>query len=133
MFKAGKAVAKLLIERPAEPKLDAARHAPNGANRQPWHFVAVADPAFGQSSANLLASRLPDGLAICPISYVELAPVFGGDRLAEEQASSDYMAGVTFGRELFRSGEWEGLVKGGWPVAEALNALAAPRNSVVSR
>ncbi len=47
--------------------------------------VAVADPAFGQSSANLLASALPDGLAICPISYVELAPVFGGDRLAEEQ------------------------------------------------
>lgn len=28
-----------------ESAIDAARHAPNGANRQPWHFVAVADPA----------------------------------------------------------------------------------------
>lgn len=25
--------------------IDAARHAPSGANHQPWHFVAVADPA----------------------------------------------------------------------------------------
>lgn len=28
-----------------EQAIDAARHAPNGANLQPWHFVAVADPA----------------------------------------------------------------------------------------
>lgn len=29
-----------------ESALDAARHAPNGANRQPWHFVAVQDGAL---------------------------------------------------------------------------------------
>jgi nitroreductase len=28
-----------------EAAIDAARHAPSGANHQPWHFVAVADPA----------------------------------------------------------------------------------------
>ena len=27
-----------------EAAIDAARHAPSGANHQPWHFVAVADP-----------------------------------------------------------------------------------------
>jgi nitroreductase len=27
-----------------EHAIDAARHAPNGANRQPWHFVVVGDP-----------------------------------------------------------------------------------------
>lgn len=47
--------------------------------------VAVADPAFGLSSANLLVNRLRDGLTVCPVTYIELAPVFGGDRLAEEQ------------------------------------------------
>lgn len=28
-----------------EAAIDAARHAPSGANHQPWHFVAVCDPA----------------------------------------------------------------------------------------
>lgn len=28
-----------------EAAIDAARHAPSGANHQPWHFVAVSDPA----------------------------------------------------------------------------------------
>jgi hypothetical protein len=46
--------------------------------------VAVADPAFGQSSAHLLDERLKEGLAVCPVTYIELAPIFGGDRQAEE-------------------------------------------------
>ncbi|MFZ0738707.1 MAG: nitroreductase family protein [Candidatus Acidiferrales bacterium] len=29
--------------------LDAARHAPSGANAQPWHFIVVTDPAVKQS------------------------------------------------------------------------------------
>ncbi|HJQ57809.1 MAG TPA: nitroreductase family protein [Vineibacter sp.] len=29
-----------------EAAIDAARHAPSGANHQPWHFVAVAEPAL---------------------------------------------------------------------------------------
>lgn len=28
-----------------EAAIDAARHAPSGANHQPWHFVAVSDPS----------------------------------------------------------------------------------------
>jgi len=47
--------------------------------------VGIADPAFGQSSAEFLVDHMQDGLTICPVTYVELAPVFGGDRAAEEQ------------------------------------------------
>ena len=42
--------------------------------------VLDADPAYGQSSAACLQERLRDGLVLCPISFVELAPAFLGDR-----------------------------------------------------
>ena len=29
--------------------LDAARHAPSGANAQPWHYIVVTDPAVKQT------------------------------------------------------------------------------------
>ena len=29
--------------------LEAARHAPSGANAQPWHYVVVTDPAVKQA------------------------------------------------------------------------------------
>jgi len=29
--------------------LEAARHAPSGANAQPWHFIVVTDPAVKQT------------------------------------------------------------------------------------
>jgi hypothetical protein len=41
--------------------------------------VAEADPAFGVASARLLDVKRVDGLAICPVTNVELAPVFNGD------------------------------------------------------
>jgi predicted nucleic acid-binding protein len=47
--------------------------------------VAVADPKFGRSSANLLVAYQNDGLTVCPVTFIELAPVFGGDRSVEEQ------------------------------------------------
>jgi predicted nucleic acid-binding protein len=47
--------------------------------------VAVADPTFLAATRNLLQARLPQGLTICPISYVELAPVFQGDRKAQDE------------------------------------------------
>lgn len=31
--------------------LEAARHSPSGANAQPWHFIAVTDPALKQDIA----------------------------------------------------------------------------------
>lgn len=45
--------------------------------------IAEADPNFGVGAADLLDGLSDDGLVICPISYVELAPVFGGN-LAEQ-------------------------------------------------
>ena len=37
------------------------------------------DPDYGRASALLLDSKVSDGLVLCPISYVELAPAFLGD------------------------------------------------------
>lgn len=37
------------------------------------------DPEFGQPSAQLLDRHAADGLAVCPVTYVELAPAFEGD------------------------------------------------------
>lgn len=47
--------------------------------------VAEADPTFGVASAKLLDRKRPDGLAICPATYVELAPVFNGDQTAQSE------------------------------------------------
>lgn len=47
--------------------------------------VAEADPTFGVASAKLLDLKRVDGLTICPITYVELAPVFNGDRAAQDE------------------------------------------------
>ena len=40
--------------------------------------VLENDPRFGEQSAALLDRRLPQGLVLCPVSFVELAPAFGG-------------------------------------------------------
>jgi predicted nucleic acid-binding protein len=37
------------------------------------------DRQFGLASAKLLDARASDGLVLCPVSYVELAPAFLGD------------------------------------------------------
>jgi hypothetical protein len=47
--------------------------------------VAEADPNFGIPSAQLLDRLRLDGLIICPVSHVELAPVFAGDEDAQNQ------------------------------------------------
>jgi predicted nucleic acid-binding protein len=41
--------------------------------------VLENDPDFGPASARLLDRMAPEGLVLCPISYVELAPAFLGD------------------------------------------------------
>lgn len=41
--------------------------------------VLENDPRFGVSSAELLDSRLAQGLVLCPVSFVELAPAFAGN------------------------------------------------------
>ncbi len=37
------------------------------------------DKEFGESSARLIDRMAPDGLMLCPVTYVELAPAFLGD------------------------------------------------------
>lgn len=41
--------------------------------------VAMGDPLFAAKSLALLKAKRPDGLAICQVSYVELAPMFRGN------------------------------------------------------
>ena len=41
--------------------------------------IRLPDPVFGAASAACLHKHRPDGLTLCPVSYVELAPAFGGD------------------------------------------------------
>ena len=43
------------------------------------------DPDFGESSAALLESTMDEGLTICPVGYVELAPAFLGDRRRQNE------------------------------------------------
>jgi predicted nucleic acid-binding protein len=41
--------------------------------------VGLDDPDFGVKSETLLAGKAAEGLCVCPVTYVELAPAFGGD------------------------------------------------------
>lgn len=42
--------------------------------------IAENDPVFGLSSADFVDRYQPFGLTVCPVTLVELAPVFGGQR-----------------------------------------------------
>lgn len=41
--------------------------------------VALKDPEWGLRSAELLEAHRPAGLAVCPVTVIELTPQFGGD------------------------------------------------------
>ncbi len=56
--------------------------------------VLENDADFGLRSAELLEERLEDGLAICPVTQVELAPAFGGD--LDEQKRFLNLAGIDY-------------------------------------
>jgi predicted nucleic acid-binding protein len=47
--------------------------------------IRMKDERFGLKSADCLAAHLRDGLAIAPVTYVELAPAFGGDARIQEE------------------------------------------------
>jgi predicted nucleic acid-binding protein len=51
------------------------------------------DPQFGKGSAKLLEKLLPDGLAISPVTMIELSAAFAGD-LAEQKKFLD-QAGIS--------------------------------------
>lgn len=54
------------------------------------------DPEFGGASAALLDKMHVDGLVLCPVSYIELAPAFLGDGARQreflDQVGIDYSA-----------------------------------------
>jgi predicted nucleic acid-binding protein len=52
--------------------------------------IADDDPEFGERSTECLAARVEEGLALSPVSYVELAPVFGGSR----RLLDEFLAGL---------------------------------------
>lgn len=54
--------------------------------------VLENDPQYGRSSAEFLQAKLPEGLAISPVSMVELSPAFDGD-LPEQKRFLD-LAGI---------------------------------------
>ena len=41
--------------------------------------IGLDDPEFGESSEALLLRKAKDGLVVCPVTFVELAPAFAGD------------------------------------------------------
>jgi hypothetical protein len=52
------------------------------------------DPQFGEPSARLLEKLLPQGLAVCPITMVELSAAFEGN-IAEQKHFLD-LAGIAY-------------------------------------
>lgn len=103
------------------------------------------DPAFGRRSAELLQKLLPQGLALSPVTMVELAAAFAGD-LAEQKRFLD-QAGIAYG-EPWTAADTE-LAHAAWhayvvakrqgqaakrPVADLLiGAFAANRTGLVTR
>jgi predicted nucleic acid-binding protein len=51
--------------------------------------IAEADPSFHPKTAALLDARRVDGLVICPMTFIELAPVFNGDIAAQVEFLSN--------------------------------------------
>ena len=47
--------------------------------------VGLDDPTFGGESERLLAEKLIEGLVVCPVTFVELAPAFSGHLDALEE------------------------------------------------
>lgn len=48
------------------------------------------DPEFAEGSARCLDEHAVEGLVVCPMTYAELAPAFGGDLLLQDE----FLAGL---------------------------------------
>jgi predicted nucleic acid-binding protein len=72
--------------------------------------VLDADPTYGRASAQVLKRKLPEGLTICPVTYVELAPAFEGSVALQEE----FLAGV--GVDWRQSWGWQdtAIAYGAW-------------------
>lgn len=47
--------------------------------------IGLDDPAFATDSEKILSDKLADGLVVCPVTFVELAPAFSGQTRALEE------------------------------------------------
>ena len=47
--------------------------------------IDPCDPQFGLAAAECLVRHLPEGLVLCPVTYIELAPEFRGDSALQEE------------------------------------------------
>lgn len=62
--------------------------------------VLEDDPGFGEASARTLDGLAEEGLAICPVTYAELAPAFEGSRDLQEEFLTGI--GVSFAEDWTR-------------------------------
>lgn len=79
--------------------------------------VLENDPSFGLRSATLLDARLAEGLSICPVTFVELAPAFEGN--GDVQEGFLRQAGIGF--------------RGGWTTADTRIAHRAWHLRITAR
>lgn len=79
--------------------------------------VLEDDPDFGRASALLLERHLPEGLSVCPVTQVELAPAFAGD--------------LTHQRRFFQQAGIDDRC--GWSLADTELAHAAWHRHIVER
>jgi predicted nucleic acid-binding protein len=63
--------------------------------------IFEGNPGFATSAADLLARHAEDSLVVCPMTYVELAPAFEGDRDLQDE----FLGGV--GTAYHESWRWE--------------------------
>jgi predicted nucleic acid-binding protein len=72
--------------------------------------VLDEDPAFGRISAKMLEKSLRDGLVVCPVTMVELAPAFQGDLPLQkhflEAVGIDFTEAWTFADTERAHGAW---------------------------
>jgi predicted nucleic acid-binding protein len=103
------------------------------------------DPQFGHASARLLQRLLPDGLAVSPVTMVELSAAFDGDLSEQkrflEQAGISHSEAWTFADTEASQRAWNTYVKARRtdripkrPVADILiGGFALNRKGLVTR
>jgi predicted nucleic acid-binding protein len=107
--------------------------------------VLENDPDFGMASARLLQQRLAEGLSVCPVTQVELAPAFEGELALQrrffEEAGIDDRCGWTVADTEAAHAAWHRHIAGRRaktfvkrPVADVLiGAFAMNRHGLITR
>lgn len=89
--------------------------------------IALNDAAYGVKSAQLLQSKLRDGLVVCSVTFVELAPAFGG-KVAELKR---FLFGAQIGwEEPWTLADTEAAHDGWWQYVSQKRQGMVPRRPV---